>query len=140
MPISLFSSYAKRLTCDNGRLMNQIESGSSAAFEELYRRYSARGYRVARSVCCDNGRAEDAVREGFIAIWQSRAAYQRQRGTVAAWLLFVVRYRAIDIVRRNGSGNLRVARTCSSSSDVNSSFPSRPCRVAACSEDRSTAR
>jgi RNA polymerase sigma factor (sigma-70 family) len=82
-------------------LMSQVKGGSVDAFVELYDRYSARAYRVARSICHDQGHAEDAIQEAFLSIWKSRTAYQPQRGTVAAWLLTTVRYRAIDITRRD---------------------------------------
>jgi RNA polymerase sigma-70 factor (ECF subfamily) len=89
------------LACPDADLMKQIRSGQADAFEELYDRYAARAYRVARSVCSDHGRAEDAVQEAFAAVWHNRAAYLNERGTVAAWLLSVVRYRSIDIIRRD---------------------------------------
>jgi RNA polymerase sigma-70 factor, ECF subfamily len=82
-------------------LMSQVQGGSGEAFEELYDRYGVRAYRVARSICHDQGHAEDAVQEAFLSIWKSRTAYQAQRGTVAAWLLTTVRYRAIDVARRD---------------------------------------
>jgi RNA polymerase sigma-70 factor (ECF subfamily) len=82
-------------------LMSQVKGGSVEAFEELYERYGVRAYRVARSICHDQGRAEDAVQEAFLSIWKSRTAYQPQRGSVAAWLLTTVRYRAIDVARRD---------------------------------------
>jgi RNA polymerase sigma-70 factor (ECF subfamily) len=56
---------------------------------------------VARAVCHDDGRAQEAVQDGFLAVWNSRANYRSQQGTVAAWLLTVVRYRAIDVARSN---------------------------------------
>lgn len=52
-------------------------------------------------VCRDHGRAEDAVQEAFISLWHSRASYRPDRGPVAAWLLTLVRHRAIDLARRN---------------------------------------
>lgn len=82
-------------------LMARITAGSVDAFGELYDRYCVRALRLARSVCHDEARAEDAVQEAFISIWKSRASYLSQRGTVAAWLLTVVRYRALDIARRD---------------------------------------
>jgi RNA polymerase sigma-70 factor, ECF subfamily len=88
-------------THDDELLMSQVRGGSVDAFEELCERYGARAYRVARSICHDQGHAEDAIQEAFLSIWKSRAAYQSQRGTVAAWLLTTVRYRAIDIARRD---------------------------------------
>jgi RNA polymerase sigma-70 factor, ECF subfamily len=82
-------------------LMSRVKGGSVDAFEELYDRYSARAYRVARSICHDQGHAEDAIQEAFLSLWKSRTTYQPQRGTVAAWLLTTVRYRAIDLTRRD---------------------------------------
>ncbi len=86
---------------DDASLMKQIESGDANAFDELYDRYAERAYRVARSVCLDHARAEDAVQEAFAATWRNSASYLPHRGTVAAWLLSVVRYRSIDIIRRD---------------------------------------
>jgi RNA polymerase sigma-70 factor (ECF subfamily) len=79
--------------------MEEIVAGSSDAFEELYDRYSARAFRIARSVCRDYGAAEDAVQEAFVSIFKNRASYQSQRGTVAAWVLMVALSRAIDVSR-----------------------------------------
>lgn len=82
-------------------LMERMQAGSVDAFDELYDRFGDRAHRVAWSVCLDAGRAEDAVQEAFLSVWRSRARYRSQRGTVAAWLLSVVRHRAIDAQRRN---------------------------------------
>ena len=81
--------------------MAAVIAGDVDSFVDLYDRYCDRAYRVARAVCRDNGRAEEAVQDGFLSVWNSRATYRPQQGTVAAWLLTVVRYRAIDIARRD---------------------------------------
>jgi RNA polymerase sigma-70 factor (ECF subfamily) len=70
-----------------------------AQLGELYDRYSARAFRVARSVCRDRSTAGDAVQEAFGSIFRNRANYRSERGTVAAWLLMVVLSRAIDASR-----------------------------------------
>ncbi len=93
----------------DNRLMDEASAGSVAAFGELYDRYCARAYRVAMSVCCDDGCAQDAVQEAFVSIWKTSGSYRSQRGTVAAWLLSVVRHRAIDLARRNGTAAARRA-------------------------------
>ena len=80
--------------------MASVSDGSTAAFEVLYHRYCQRAYRIARSVCRDDGRAQEAVQEAFVAVWKSRASYE-DRGNVAAWILALVRHRAIDVARRN---------------------------------------
>jgi RNA polymerase sigma factor (sigma-70 family) len=79
--------------------MQEVNAGDVTAFEELYDRYHHRAYKVALSVCRDNGRAQDAVQEAFCSIWTSSAAYRADRGSVAPWLLTLVRYRAIDLAR-----------------------------------------
>lgn len=87
---------------DDEWLLGEVASGSPEAFERLYHRFHAEARRVALSVCRDSGRAEDAVQEAFVAIWRTAGTYRSERGTVAAWLLSLVRYRAIDIARANG--------------------------------------
>lgn len=82
-------------------LMTEVGAGSLPAFARLYDRYCDRAYRLAFSICRDDGGAQEAVQEAFLAVWKSPASYRPHRGTVAAWLLTVVRYRAIDVVRRN---------------------------------------
>lgn len=93
--------HAGVIVSEDERLMEQVKAGNINAFGELYDRYCERAYRVAWVVCHDQGRAEDAVQEAFLFLWKGRAAYQPQRGTVAAWLLTAVRFRAIDVVRRD---------------------------------------
>jgi RNA polymerase sigma-70 factor, ECF subfamily len=93
---------AELATVDDDQLMADLKAGSVVAFGVLYGRYYERAYRVARSVCCDDGRAEEAVQEAFISIWKTRRSYEMQEGKVAAWVLTVARYRAIDVTRRNG--------------------------------------
>ena len=85
----------------DAELMANVTAGSVDGFVALHGRYYDRAYRVARAVCHDDGRAQEAVQEGFLSVWNSRASYRSQQGTVAAWLLTVVRYRAIDIARSN---------------------------------------
>lgn len=90
-------------TVTDSQLMGEVSSASVEAFAELYDRYCDRAYRVAFSVCRDDGRAQDAVQEAFLSVWKTRSSYRPDQGTVAAWLLTVVRYRAIDLVRRNAN-------------------------------------
>lgn len=93
----------------DGELMAEVSAGSVESFGDLYDRYCDRAYLVARAVCRDDGRAQEAVQDGFISVWHSRASYHSQHGTPAAWLLTVVRHRAIDLARSNGRHALRRA-------------------------------
>jgi RNA polymerase sigma-70 factor (ECF subfamily) len=92
-------SRADPLPLNDDDLMAQVSAGSVESFVDLYDRYRDRAYRVARSVCQDEGRTQEAVQDGFLAVWNGRENYRSQQGTVAAWLLTVVRYRAIDAAR-----------------------------------------
>jgi RNA polymerase sigma-70 factor, ECF subfamily len=87
----------------DNELMKRIQGGSHEAFAQLYDRYSARAFRVARAVTVDASLAEDAVQEGFAAIWKARATYRPEYATAAPWLMTVVRHRAIDVNRRHAT-------------------------------------
>jgi len=85
------------------RLMALAATGSTDALATLYDRFARRAYGMALTICRDEAHAEDAVQEAFLSIWRNSASYEPQRGTVAAWLLTVVRYRALDMVRHVGA-------------------------------------
>jgi RNA polymerase sigma-70 factor, ECF subfamily len=85
----------------DSELMAKVSAGCAASFVDLHDRYGDRAYRIARAVCHDDGLAQEAVQDGFLSVWNGRGNYRPQQGTVAAWLLTVVRYRAIDAARRN---------------------------------------
>ena len=99
----------KTAACDDSWLISEVDAGSVEAFAELDDRFCHRAYAVAFSVCRDEGRAQDAVQEAFLSLWKSPSSYRHQRGTVAAWLMAVVRHRAIDLVRRHGNNVARWA-------------------------------
>jgi RNA polymerase sigma-70 factor (ECF subfamily) len=103
------SNIVKPDASDDSRLMSEIDAGSIEAFAELYDRFCNRSYAVAFSVCRDDGRAQDAVQEAFLSLWRCPSGYRPERGTVAAWLLTVVRYRAIDLARLHGNHAARWA-------------------------------
>ena len=81
-------------------LMQRTQANNVEAFEQLYDRYGALAYRVARAVCRDQHRAEEAVQDCFLSIWRSRVNYNPKLGTFKSWSMSVVRHRAIDLNRR----------------------------------------
>jgi RNA polymerase sigma-70 factor (ECF subfamily) len=90
-------------------LMARVQRDDSGAFGELYDRFSPRAYGVARAVTRDGTHAEDIVQEAFLSVWRSRARYRPQYGTVGAWVMGIVRNRAIDSLRRQGRHDQRRA-------------------------------
>jgi len=87
-------------TKPSAALMSEVSAGSVQAFGERYDRFCDRAYGLAFSVCRDEGRAQDAVQAAFLSLWKSRTSPRSLQSTVAAWLLTLVRYRAIDLASR----------------------------------------
>ena len=79
--------------------MERLKSGDPRALRELYDRYTSLLYPVALRVVGNQTDAEDAVQRCWVQAWQTAASYDPQRGPVAAWLLTMVRSRALDLAR-----------------------------------------
>ena len=83
-------------------LMRRVQDTEDVeAFSSLYDRHATRAYRIARSVCGDSSRSEEAVQEGFLSIWRGRAKFRPVSGSFQAWSMSIVRYAAIDALRRD---------------------------------------
>jgi RNA polymerase sigma-70 factor, ECF subfamily len=93
--------------------MRRVQADDPSAFGELYDRHAGRAWSVARAICHDAGRAEDAVQEGFLAVWRTQDSYRSERGSVQAWLMTIVRNRAIDATRREPPPTVRRSRATS---------------------------
>jgi len=81
-------------------IISGIRSGREEAMEQLYDRYSSIVYSVALRVLGDTGRAEDVMQEVFMQLWRNPAAFDANRGSLAAWLAVIARNRAIDALRK----------------------------------------
>lgn len=81
-------------------LLGQIAAGDRRAFRLLYDRESAQLYGIALRLTRDAGLAADAVQEAFLQVWQHAAAFDAARGRPRTWLISLVRYRALDLIRR----------------------------------------
>ena len=88
------------LLTDDTALMHRVQAGDSEAFRALYDRHAARALVVATGVMRNRTSAEDVVQEAFLAAWRFRSAYVPARGSVASWLMTIVRNRAFDALRR----------------------------------------
>jgi RNA polymerase sigma-70 factor (ECF subfamily) len=91
----------------DSELIAAMQRGELAAFDALYDRYRDRAYRVARLITRDRTRAEEVVQDAFSSIWRASASYRPERASAAAWVLTVVRNRAIDAARRDAKLDAR---------------------------------
>jgi RNA polymerase sigma factor (sigma-70 family) len=91
-------------------VMRRIRAGDRAAVDELYERFRRPAFALARRILADDTLAEDVLQEVFLSVWRDPAAFDRARGSVAAWLLAVVHHKAVDAVRREESQRRRQAQ------------------------------
>lgn len=91
------TSPAEELT----ELLRRTASADRAAFRRLYELQSPRLYAVALRITRQPALAADAVHDALLQVWQNARRYDASRGNPEAWLLSLVRYRALDITRRH---------------------------------------
>jgi RNA polymerase sigma-70 factor (ECF subfamily) len=91
-------------------LVRRIRAGDRAAVEELYDRFRRPAFALARRILADDALAEDVLQEVFLSVWRDPAAFDRERGSFAAWLMAAVHHRAVDAVRREESQRRRRTR------------------------------
>ncbi len=83
----------------DAQLADRIRSGQSEALGELYDMHASMALAVALRVVGDREEAEDLVHDAFVAVWRKIDRFDADRGSLRAWLMTVVRNRAIDRVR-----------------------------------------
>jgi RNA polymerase sigma-70 factor (ECF subfamily) len=84
---------------DDRLLAERLRSGDRDALGELYDRYASVAMAVAVRVVSDRELAEDLVHDAYVAAWQKIDRFDPSRGSLRAWLLTIVRNRAIDRLR-----------------------------------------
>jgi RNA polymerase sigma-70 factor (ECF subfamily) len=82
------------------KLLHRCAGGDRAAFRLLYDRWGSRLYGVALRITRQSSLAADALHDAFLQIWQQAHRFDPERGGSEAWMVAIVRYRALDIVRR----------------------------------------
>ena len=88
---------------DNRQLTKLVQAaarGDRRAFRDLYDLTSAVLLAVAMSVLRDRDLAEDVLQDAFVKVWHRAGDYHADRGNVMTWLIAIVRYRAIDVLRK----------------------------------------
>lgn len=84
-------------------LLSATAQGDRLAFADLYRQSSAKLYAVSLQMLRRRDLAEEAVQEAFVRIWHNAGDYQQEKGTVLTWMISIVRYRALDMLRATKS-------------------------------------
>ena len=82
------------------RLLGDTAGGDVRAFEQLYTVTSPRLYAIALKMLRSSTTADDVLQDAFVQVWHRADDYHAERGDVMAWLASIVRYRAIDVLRK----------------------------------------
>jgi RNA polymerase sigma-70 factor, ECF subfamily len=81
------------------RLLALIAERDPQALELFYERYATQVFSLALTMLKDRDKAADLTQEIFLLVWRHAGIY-RPTGSPRAWLLRLVRNRAIDELRR----------------------------------------
>jgi RNA polymerase sigma-70 factor (ECF subfamily) len=87
---------------DESLMQRVTDSDDTQAFEALVQRHRTAVVSLARHACGAD-LADDVAQAAFVALWQHRSKYFRERGSVRSWLLAIVRNRGIDQMRSRAS-------------------------------------
>jgi RNA polymerase sigma-70 factor, ECF subfamily len=82
-------------------VMVLLRDGDADAFEVIYDRHGGAAFSLAYRMVGDRNVAEDITQGAFLSMWRSRVRFDRERGSVRAWVLGIVHHRTIDALRRN---------------------------------------
>lgn len=81
-------------------LLRLCAQGNRAAFRRLYELYAPQMHGIALRLTRSRSLAADAMHDAWLLVWQRAADFDPARGSAEAWLIALVRYRALDIMRR----------------------------------------
>jgi RNA polymerase sigma-70 factor (ECF subfamily) len=81
-------------------LLARLSEGDEEAFRALFRRYAPAALALALRIIRDHALAEEVVQEAFLSLWLTADRFDESRGSARAWLMGMIRNRAIDAVRR----------------------------------------
>lgn len=82
-------------------LMHRVADGDEQAVAELYDRFGALVFKVARQLLPTQPEAEDAVQEVFVRLWRTADRYDPRRAKLVTWVMLIARRHLIDRIRRN---------------------------------------
>ncbi len=81
------------------QLVENLQSGSTAAFDALFYRYHVKVYRFAQRLHISPADAEEVVQEAFCCIWQNRLKIDPEQ-KFSSYLFGIARNQAHTILRR----------------------------------------
>lgn len=105
MWLPLFAAVLSRVRDPDGALLRRIAARDPRALRELYDRCAPVALAVAHRILRNSPEAEDVLQDAFVDAWRNADRYEARRGTAVAWLLTMVRSRALDRLRARASSD-----------------------------------
>lgn len=92
----------RRADDDRARLaaaLVKTGAGDRSAFEDVYRRTSAKLFGVCLRIFPERQDAEEALQDAYLTIWSKASSFDSSRASPITWLVALTRNRAIDRLR-----------------------------------------
>ncbi|WP_404343182.1 sigma-70 family RNA polymerase sigma factor [Pseudoalteromonas mariniglutinosa] len=82
-------------------LLSATAQGNKHAFAKLYQSTSGKLFAVSLKMLGNRAHAEEALQDAFVKIWHNASEYQVSKGAVLSWMISIVRYRSLDMLRHH---------------------------------------
>lgn len=83
-------------------LLHAAGRGDRQAFAKVYAQAAPTLFAIALRMARQRPLAEEVLQDAFLSIWRKAGQYHPDRGQAMAWMIAVVRNRAIDRLRSEG--------------------------------------
>ncbi len=74
--------------------------GDRAALQQIYAREASQLMGVALRIVRRHDLADEVLQDAFLQIWQKATMFDPNRGSARGWIFSIVRYRALDALRK----------------------------------------
>jgi RNA polymerase sigma-70 factor, ECF subfamily len=74
--------------------------GDRGALQQIYARESSQLLGIALRIVRRHDLADEVLQDAFLQIWQKAAMFDARRGSGRGWIFSIVRYRALDALRK----------------------------------------
>jgi RNA polymerase sigma-70 factor (ECF subfamily) len=95
------------MSAGDEQLAKRLVAGDEEALAEVYDRYSAMVFGLARRVTGSRTAAEDVTQDVFVRLWTNPERFDPQRGSLRAFLGMLTHSRAVDVVRSDARRHVR---------------------------------
>ncbi len=85
---------------DENLLIAVGNTQNTAAFNELFKRFSNRIFAMGVKLTRNEQLANDLVQEAMLTVWKKAPLYDLDRGTAQSWIFTLTRNRCFDMLRK----------------------------------------